>query len=178
MAVSPIRKASRPGTRCRGQGRDAGRLQSDTHGPCRRTAVAETKIPEIVAGSSASITMERSPYIVRTLSTQAQITVPLAQWAIKNGIKRVITLVSDFAPGLKTEKAFIDAFRGTWRRGCRGFTCTVAKSDFAPFLQRARDAKPDAVFAWGLAVLRLRFCGNMRSAVCSRREFSLSVPAT
>src|SRR5579871_611844 len=55
----------------------------------------EAKIPQIVTGSSASVTTQRSPYIVRTFSTQAQITVPMAQWALKNGIKRVVTLVSD-----------------------------------------------------------------------------------
>ena len=120
---------------------------------------AEAKIPEIVAGSSASITTERSPYIVRTLSTQAQITVPLAQWAIKNGIKRVVTLVSDFAPGLETEKAFIDAFKGLGGEVVEAVRVPLQSPDFAPFLQRARDAKPDAVFAWvpgGLAAPFLR----------------------
>jgi branched-chain amino acid transport system substrate-binding protein len=120
---------------------------------------AEAKIPEIVAGSSASITTERSPYIVRTLSTQAQITVPMAQWAIKNGIKRVVTLVSDFAPGLETEKAFIDAFKGLGGEVVEAVRVPLQSPDFAPFLQRARDAKPDAVFAWvpgGLAAPFLR----------------------
>ena len=120
---------------------------------------AEAKIPEIVAGSSASITTERSPYIVRTLSTQAQITVPMAHWAFKNGIKRVVTLVSDFAPGLETEKAFIDAFKGLGGEVVEALRVPLQSPDFAPFLQRACDAKPDAVFAWvpgGLAAPFLR----------------------
>jgi branched-chain amino acid transport system substrate-binding protein len=120
---------------------------------------AAAKIPEIVTGSSASVTTERSPYIVRTLSTQAQVTVPMAQWAIKNGIKRVVTLVADFAPGLETEKAFIDAFTAEGGEVIQSVRAPLQNPDFAPFLQRARDAKPDALFVWvpgGLAGSFLR----------------------
>jgi branched-chain amino acid transport system substrate-binding protein len=119
----------------------------------------EAKIPEIVTGSSASITTARSPYIVRTLSTQAQITAPIAQWALKNDIKRVVTLVSDFAPGIETEKAFVDAFTAGGGTVVETLRVPLQNPDFAPFLQRARDAKPDALFAWapgGLAAPFLR----------------------
>jgi branched-chain amino acid transport system substrate-binding protein len=119
----------------------------------------EAKIPEIVTGSSASITVQRSPYIVRTFSTQAQITVPIAQWAIKNGIKRVVTVVADYAPGLETEKAFIEAFKGKGGDIVESLRVPLQNPDFAPYLQRARDAKPEALFVWvpgGLAAPFLR----------------------
>jgi branched-chain amino acid transport system substrate-binding protein len=74
----------------------------------------EAKIPEIVVGSSASITTERSPYIVRTFGTQAQITVPMAQWALKNGIKQVVTLVADYSPGIETESGVRRRVQGRW----------------------------------------------------------------
>jgi len=109
---------------------------------------AEAKIPQIVTGSSASITTERSPYIVRTFSTQAQITVPMAQWAIKNGIKRVVTLVVDYSPGIDTEKAFVDEFKARGGEIIESVRVPLQNPDFAPFLQRARDAKPEALFAW------------------------------
>ena len=109
---------------------------------------AEAKIPQIVTGSSASVTTTRSPYIVRTFSTQAQITVPMADWALKNGIKRVVTYVSDYAPGLETEKAFVEAFRAGGGEIVENIRVPLQSLDFAPFLQRARDAKPQAIFAW------------------------------
>jgi branched-chain amino acid transport system substrate-binding protein len=109
---------------------------------------AEAKIPQIVTGSSASVTTTRSPYIVRTFSTQAQITVPMADWALKNGIKRVVTFVSDYAPGLETEKAFVEAFRAGGGEIVENVRVPLQTLDFAPFLQRARDAKPQAIFAW------------------------------
>jgi branched-chain amino acid transport system substrate-binding protein len=119
----------------------------------------EAKIPEIVMGSSASITTDRSPYIVRSFSTQPQIAVPMAQWAARNGIKRVVTLVSDYAPGLETERAFIDEFKATGGEIVEALRVPLQNPDFAPFLQRARDAKPDALFVWvpgGLAGPLLR----------------------
>lgn len=119
----------------------------------------EAKVPEIVMGSSASITTDRSPYIVRSFSTQPQIAVPMAQWAARNGIKRVVTLVSDYAPGLETERAFIDEFKATGGEIVEALRVPLQNPDFAPFLQRARDAKPDALFVWvpgGLAGPLLR----------------------
>ena len=109
---------------------------------------AEAKIPQVVVGSSASVTTTRSPYIVRTFSTQAQITVPMADWMLKNGIKRVVTFVSDDAPGLETEKAFIEAFKAGGGEIVESVRVPLQALDFAPFLQRARDAKPEAIFAW------------------------------
>jgi branched-chain amino acid transport system substrate-binding protein len=119
----------------------------------------EAKIPQIVMGSSTSFVTERSPYIARTFSTQPQITVPIAQWAAKNGITRVVTLVSDYAPGLETEKAFIDAFTARGGQIVEALRVPLQNPDFAPYLQRARDAKPDALFVWvpgGLAAPLLR----------------------
>ena len=108
----------------------------------------EARIPQMVTGSSASITTQRSPYIVRTFSTQAQITVPMAQWAIKNGVKRVVTLVADYAPGIETEIAFIDAFKAGGGAIIESLRVPLQSQDFAPSLQRAQDAKPDALFVW------------------------------
>ncbi len=119
----------------------------------------EAKIPLIVMAASTSIITERSPYIVRTFSTQPQITVPMAQWAAKNGIRRVVTLVSDYAPGLDTEKAFVDEFRARGGEIIQSLRVPLQNPDFAPYLQRARDAKPEALFVWvpgGLAAVFLR----------------------
>lgn len=86
----------------------------------------EARIPEIVVGAVASIITARSPYIVRTMYAQTQVTVPMAQWAARNGIKRVVTLVSDYSPGLDAEKAFIDEFKadgGEIVEAVRGYRC-------------------------------------------------------
>lgn len=119
----------------------------------------EARIPVIVVGAVASSITQRSPYIVRTMYAQSQVTVPMAQWAAKNGIKRVVTLVSDYSPGLDAEKAFIDEFTADGGQIVEAERVPLQNADYAPYLQRARDAKPDAIFMWvpgGLAAALMR----------------------
>src|ERR1700746_2149854 len=71
----------------------------------------ESKTPEIVTAAGTSIITEKSPYIARTSFTLAQSAVPMADWAAANGIKRVVTMISDYAPGLDAEKSFIAEFK-------------------------------------------------------------------
>ena len=106
----------------------------------------EAKIPEIVMAAGTSSITERSPYIVRTSFTLPQSSVIMAQWALKNGIKKVVSMVSDFAPGIDSENSFKEAFIKGGGEIVEFIRVPLANPDFAPFLQRARDDKPDAVF--------------------------------
>jgi branched-chain amino acid transport system substrate-binding protein len=106
----------------------------------------EAKIPQIVMAAGTSSITERSPYVVRTSFTLAQSCVSMAQWALKNGIRRVVSMVSDFAPGIDSEKFFKETFIAGGGEISEFIRTPLANPDFAPFLQRARDAKPDAVF--------------------------------
>ena len=108
----------------------------------------EAKVPEIVTAAGTSIITERSPYIVRTSFTLAQSCVPMAEWAAKNGIKKVVTMVSDYAPGVDSEGTFKDAFTKAGGQILESIRFPLANPDFAPFLQRAGDAKPDAIFVF------------------------------
>jgi branched-chain amino acid transport system substrate-binding protein len=106
----------------------------------------EAKIPQIVMAAGTSSITERSPYVVRTSFTLPQSCVIMAQWALKNGIKKVVSMVSDFAPGIDSENSFKEAFLKGGGEIAEFIRTPLANPDFAPFLQRARDAKPDAVF--------------------------------
>jgi branched-chain amino acid transport system substrate-binding protein len=108
----------------------------------------EAKIPEVVMAAGTSIITERSPYIVRTSFTLPQSTVVVANWALKNGIKKVVSVVSDYAPGIDSEASFKSTFTGGGGEVVEAIRVPLASPDFAPFLQRARDAKPDAVFVF------------------------------
>src|SRR5271167_1647212 len=71
----------------------------------------EAKMPEIVTAAGTSIITEKSPYIARTSFTLAQSCVPMADWAADNGIKKVVTMISDYGPGIDAEKSFTAEFK-------------------------------------------------------------------
>ena len=106
----------------------------------------EAKVPLLVMAAGTSIITERSPYIARTSFTLAQSSVIIADWAAKNGIKKVVTMVSDYAPGADAEKSFTERFKAGGGEIVEAIRVPLANPDFAPFLQRAADAKPDAIF--------------------------------
>jgi len=106
----------------------------------------QSKTVELVMAAGTSTITEASPYIVRTSFTLAQSTVPMADWASKNGIKKVVTMVSDYGPGIDAEISFKDAFTKAGGEVVQSIRFPLANPDFSPFLQRAADAKPDAIF--------------------------------
>ena len=108
----------------------------------------EAKKPMVIMNAATSVITTRSPYIVRVSHTLPQDTQPMAQWAAKNGIKRVFTLVSDFGPGQDAEAAFIKAFKAAGGEIVESVRTPLANPDFAPFIQRVKDAKPEAVFVF------------------------------
>jgi branched-chain amino acid transport system substrate-binding protein len=108
----------------------------------------EAKVPMVVMAAGTSIITERSPFIVRTSFTLPQNTLPIAEWGAKNGLKKVVTLVTDFGPGHDAEKTFEDIFTKAGGTIPEKLRVPLRNPDFAPFLQRAADAKPDALFVF------------------------------
>ncbi len=108
----------------------------------------EAKIPMIVTVAATSIITERSPYIVRTSFAQAQPVVVIADWQARQGLKKVVTLVSDFAPGNDSETFFKQRFTQAGGQVVESIRVPLQNPDFAPFLQRVRDASPDGLFVF------------------------------
>ena len=106
------------------------------------------KVPEVVMAAGTSIITERSPYIVRTSFTLAQSSTIIGDWAAKNGIKKVATLTSDYAPGHDALRFFKEHFTAGGGRIVEEVKVPLANPDFAPFLQRMKDAKPDAIYVF------------------------------
>jgi branched-chain amino acid transport system substrate-binding protein len=107
----------------------------------------QAKVPAVVMAAATATITEASPYIVRTSFTLPQATVPMAEWAAQNGIKKVATLVSDYGPGIDAEKAFTSAFTAKGGQ-VENLRVPLANPDFSPFLQKVADAKPDALFVF------------------------------
>lgn len=108
----------------------------------------QAKVPELVMAAATSSITEQSPWVIRAGFTLPQVTTPLAEWAAKNDIKKVVTLVTDYGPGIDAENAFKTRFTAAGGQVLDALRVPLKNPDFAPFLQRVRDAKPDAVFVF------------------------------
>ena len=106
----------------------------------------EAKKPMIVMNAATSAITTKSPYIIRTSMTLPQNSAPIATWAAKNGIKKVFTLVADYGPGIDAEAQFKKTFTAAGGQIVGEVRAPVKNPDFAPFLQKIKDTKPDAVF--------------------------------
>ena len=108
----------------------------------------ESKTPLIVLNAATSAIVEKSPYIVRTSFTMWQNTVPAANIAWKSGSKKVAIAVSDYGPGIDAEKFFKSQFLLNGGKVIGEIRSPLRSPDFAPFLQKVADLKPDAVFCF------------------------------
>ena len=108
----------------------------------------EAKVPEIVSAAATAMITEKSPFIVRTSFTLPQASAPMADWAFKNGIKKVVTIVTDYGPGIDAEKWFGETFKKDGGEIIQAIRVPLKNPDFAPFLERVKDDKPDAVFVF------------------------------
>jgi len=108
----------------------------------------QSKTPLVVMAAATSSITQASPYIVRTSFTLPQVAVGIADWAPKNGIKKVVTLVTDYGPGIDAEKFFKERLQFNGGQVIESLRVPLRNPDFAPFLQKVRDAKPDALFTF------------------------------
>jgi len=106
----------------------------------------EGKVPLVVLNAASSVVTTKSPFIVRVSMTLPQVSAPMAQWAAKNGIKKAYILVSDYAPGIDSENAFKAAFTAAGGQVIDSVRVPLRNPEFAPYVQRIKDSKPEAVF--------------------------------
>ena len=107
----------------------------------------QAKTPMVVMAAATSIITERSPFIVRTSQVVPQIAGPFGTWAAAQGMKRVVTIVSDFGPGHDVEASFSATFKEAGGQ-VENMRVPLQNPDFSPFLQRVADAKPEALLVF------------------------------
>jgi branched-chain amino acid transport system substrate-binding protein len=106
----------------------------------------QAKIPTVVMNASSSAITTSSPYIARLSFTVQQTSAPMAQWMLKNGVKEAYTVVADYASGADSETAFKKAFTDGGGKVVGSVRTPMNNPDFSAYVQRIRDAKPQAVF--------------------------------
>ncbi|RTL48640.1 MAG: ABC transporter substrate-binding protein [Rhodocyclaceae bacterium] len=109
----------------------------------------QAKTPMVVMAAATSSIPSKSPYIVRTSMTIPQLTAPMADWAVKIGkVMTAVTLVTDYGPGIDAEKVFTKHFSEAGGKVLAMLRVPLQNPDFAPFFQKVKDMKPDALFVF------------------------------
>src|SRR6478735_3928557 len=72
--------------------------------------IQQSQTPTVVFNAATSAITDKSDYFLRTSYTLWQVTVPAAQWAAKQDMKKVVTAVTDYGPGIDAEAAFKSEF--------------------------------------------------------------------
>jgi len=110
--------------------------------------IDKTKTPTVIFNAATSIITTKSDYFLRTGQTLWQVTVPLAEWAWDQGIKSVVTAVTDYGPGIDAENAFKTAFKKKGGEVLDSIRMPIQTTDFAPFMQRIKNQGPNAIFGF------------------------------
>lgn len=108
----------------------------------------KAKVPMVIMNAAGGGITLKSDYAMRVSMSLPQIAAPMATWAVKNKIKNVVMLISDYSPGIDSEKAFKKEFVAGGGKILDSLHVPVNSPDFAPFIQRIKDLKPDAMFVF------------------------------
>jgi branched-chain amino acid transport system substrate-binding protein len=109
---------------------------------------AEGKKLMVVMNAATSIITARSPYIARTSLTIPQLENTFGQWAYKNGVRKVYTMVADYGPGIDAETWFQKGFKSAGGEVVGSVRMPVANPDFSAYVQRVKDLNPEAIFVF------------------------------
>ena len=110
--------------------------------------IQQSQTPTVIFNAATSSITDKSEFFVRTSYTLWQVTVPMAQHAAKKGIKKVVTAVTDYAPGVDAETAFKAEFAKQGGEVVESIRMPIRTTDFAPFAQRIKASGAQAVYVF------------------------------
>ncbi|MEH6692974.1 MAG: ABC transporter substrate-binding protein [Pseudorhizobium pelagicum] len=105
-------------------------------------------VPMVVMNAATSAIVTKSPFVVRTSFTTWQTSTPIAKVAKDAGVNKVISIVSDYGPGVDAENAFKVAFEKEGGEVVEAIRMPLSTNDFSPIMQRVKDSGAEAVFAF------------------------------
>ncbi|MGO4285962.1 ABC transporter substrate-binding protein [Bosea sp. TAB14] len=105
-------------------------------------------VPLVIFNAATSAIMTSSPLVVRTSFTTGQTTTPLGKAAVDRGIKKFVSAVTDYGPGVDAEGAFKKAVEAAGGQVVETIRMPLNTTEFSPIMQRIRDAGAQGVFAF------------------------------
>lgn len=109
----------------------------------------EARVPTVIFNAATSSILDKSDFLLRTSYTLPQVSVVAAKYAAQKQVKTVVTMVSDYGPGLDAENAFVKTFGADGGQILEKIRAPLKTTDFGPFMQKIKTVKPDAVFVFG-----------------------------
>jgi branched-chain amino acid transport system substrate-binding protein len=109
---------------------------------------AQSKTPFLVMNATQSKITRGDPYMARFSLTLPQLSGPMAKWALQNGLKSAYVIVLDYAPGIDAEGGFVQEYTAGGGTIAGQVRVPLSNPDFSGYVQRIKDAKPQAVFAF------------------------------
>ncbi len=106
----------------------------------------QARVPTVIMNAASSGITGRSPFMVRVSFTIAQVTAPLARWALQQGLRDVCTVVADYASGVDAESAFVTGITAGGGRVGAMLRVPLNTLDYSAYMLRLRELKPQAVF--------------------------------
>lgn len=111
----------------------------------------QAKMPVLIVNAATTDILKNAPYMVRFGFTTAQIVTPFAQWAAKNGYHDVYSIYTDYGPGIEAGNSFRTAFTAAGGKILGEVKPPLISPDYSAYVQRAKDAKPQAIFIFAPA---------------------------
>jgi branched-chain amino acid transport system substrate-binding protein len=108
----------------------------------------QANVPLVIMNAATSAIVTKSPFVVRTSFTTWQTSTPIAKVAHEAGVAKVISVVSDYGPGVDAENAFKAAFEKEGGQVVEAIRIPLSTNDFSPIMQRIKDSGAQGVFAF------------------------------
>ncbi len=108
----------------------------------------QANVPLVVMNAATSAIVTKSPLVVRTSFTTWQTSTPIAKVAHDAGVAKVISIVSDYGPGIDAENAFKAGFEKEGGAVVEAIRMPLSTNDFSPIMQRIKDSGAQGVFAF------------------------------
>jgi len=109
------------------------------------------------AGANAVTRARRSPYIFRASFTNWQTSYPIGRWFYDNVARSCVVGAADYAAGHEMISAFKESYLAAGGRAMAEVYPPLNNTDYAPYITRMQQVKPEAVFVFFAGSDAVRF---------------------
>ena len=100
------------------------------------------------AGGNDLTRSRKSPYIFRTSFSNAQPSIPMGEYLVKRGLRKVFITAADYAAGKESLAAFKDGFLAAGGQLAGELYPPFPNTDYAAYLTQIPGAQPDATYSF------------------------------